>query len=247
MKMLSKGGCSCYFIRNDLEQAIEVKRNISTIERKIFADEFFQIYAECVANPNANIIMMSVKEQMELLRMFLQKHNFNIKDVLSLDKFNHIREYWLFVSRIFIMQNKKIEKLNGLYIDGIEAIKAGNHRDKQKILLVDDDICSGQTVTQIINALDTHELFPNADIHTLGLANLCCENYNMIDCIDLRDFVPNTLYGGLVVQIGCALERVCYLDDNIDLYKQASIHPNKIVFFTQEVKKLLKSLFKIGV
>lgn len=243
MKILSRSSNKCFFIRNELEQAIHYNQRISRIKISKFAEDFFHLYSECNCDHTASIIMMTVEEQMEILKTFIAKYNYGRHEIVSLDKFNYIGSYWLNVSRIFNLVGDTYKNSKIIYLDGLESLHSSPHQNLKKLLIVDDDICTGGTIKNIISTFDQQLLFPNADITTVGIANICCEKYELIDCIDLRDFVHHTLFGGLVVQKQATLTRVCYLDDNVDLYQQASIHPNKVSFFIKETKKLLQALY----
>jgi len=242
MKILSKNSNCCYFIRNDLSCAIEAKYNLPNYTIDIIAQNFFEIYADCVIDQTANVIMMTVNEQINLLKHYIQENHY--KDILNLDKFNHIFKYNLDVSRIFYRGKKYFEKTNKLSINGINRLSQTNHNQVEKLLIIDDDICTGNTIKLVIQSLDDNAFFPNADIFTLGLANFCTQHYDLIDCVDIRDFMYGTLFGGIVVQQGNILSRVCYLDESIDLTKLACIHPNKCDIFRSEILKLQFSIPK---
>ncbi|MCB1711201.1 MAG: hypothetical protein KDH96_01600 [Candidatus Riesia sp.] len=241
MKVLSKN-TDCYFIRNDLSNAIEAKLNLPQYTIDQISQNFFEIYADCVINQNATIIMMSVFEQIKVLKHFLSENHF--KDILNLDKFNHIFNYNLDTSRLFVKGINCFENTNDLKINGIDHLFQTFHNQVEKLLIIDDDICTGNTIKQIIETLDKFNLFPKANIFTLGLANYCAQHYNIIDCIDIRDFFYGTLFGGIVTQQGNTLSRVCYLDESIDLTKMANIHPSKCNIFRSEILKLQFSMSK---
>lgn len=227
----------CYFLRDDISQILP---NISQRIQYKYIDEFVNVYKDCAIVSDAEIIVNAPHPQYTKLVSKRIMQNYEL--VINLDKLwsGHILTFD--VSRVFINFHG-IMKFNHIQHNiNLEQIQYNGG----KILVIDDDICSGRT-QQFVNKLIKQQLNnDNVVIDWYGYANEDCIGYNMLDCNDMRDFIPGALNGGLVVDDNYEIHRICYLDPTIDLTKQSSIKESKTNDFRIAIKELNSALLNVN-
>ena len=228
---------NCYFLRDDISRLLP---NISQRTQYKYIDEFVEVYRDCAIVEDVAIIVNAPHPQYTKLVSKRIMQNYEL--VINLDKLWSGDILSFNVSRQFVKNNgtivfdKIIHDIN-LYPT---TYKGG------KILVIDDDICSGRT-QQFVNGLIKQQLNNyNIVIDWYGYANEDCIGYNMLDCNDMRDFIPGALNGGLVVYDNYEIHRICYLDPMIDLTKQSSIKESRCDDFRKAITELNRSILNIG-
>lgn len=234
MKLLSKSSNKAYFLRNDIFQTLHIKKHVTQYSIQLFAEHFFWLYCECVQDQTASVLMMDWHEQQRLYTDYI-KH-FHVDVVVSLDKLSHKDK------NVFISRNYKI--VNGtLQRDGYDFQKPffGDNLANKNILILDDDIYTNGTINFVLEQLE-QELSNAKNIYQLGLANICCDEFDMLDCNDLRDFVPQCMFSGLVViddVFRNKKQRISYIDPIVDLSKFSSISKDKCDYFINQCQLLI--------
>lgn len=167
---------------------------------------------------------ISVKEQNNL---FLLKNEISQKTI-SLDVYIK-GDYNIGLSRQFNMSDSQIRanKLvkrpeSNMNVD----IPNGNYT------VIEDDSVSGQTLMFLKNILGSEKNIDNI----LLLSDLNKEEY--YDVVDLRDFILNAKYGGLVVNFKSNNIRVPYMYPYVNLVSRASIEFDKFLIVSYLLWKL---------
>lgn len=227
----------CYFLRDDISRTIP---NISQRTQYRYIDEFVKVYKDCAIVENATIIVNAPHPQYTKLVSKRIMQNYEL--VINLDKLWSGDILTFDVSRVFINFHGIMEFNRIQHNINLEHIEYNGG----KILVIDDDICSGRT-QQFVNRLIKQQLNNyNIVIDWYGYANEDCVGYNMLDCNDMRDFIPGALNGGLVVDDNYEIHRICYLDPIIDLTKQSSIKESRCDDFRKAVTFLNKYFLNVG-
>lgn len=227
----------CYFLRNDLAHTFP---DVSQINKRKYELEFVKVYKDCAIVSDAAIIVNAPHPQYTKLVSKRIMQNYEL--VINLDKLWSGDILTFDVSRVFINFHGVMVFNHIQHNINLEQIEYNGG----KILVIDDDICSGRT-QQFVNMLIKQQLNnDNIVIDWYGYANEDCIGYNMLDCNDMRDFIPGAVNGGLVVDDNYEIHRICYLDPMIDLTKQSSIKESRCDDFRKTVTFLNKYFLNIG-
>ena len=229
---------NCYFVRNDLALTFP---NVSQINKRKYELEFVKVYKDCVIVPDAEIIVNAPHPQFTKLVTKRIMNNYEL--VINLDKLWSGDILTFNVSRVFINFHGIMEFNSIQHNINLEQIEYNGG----KILVIDDDVCSGRT-QQFVNKLIKQQLNnDNIVIDWYGYANEDCLGYNMLDCNDMRDFIPGALNGGLVVDNNYKIHRICYLDPLINLTTQSSIKESRCDDFRKAVVELNRTLLNVEI
>ena len=110
-----------------------------------------------------------------------------------------------------------------------------------KYTLIEDDIVSGYTLKELRKMMpDTAAIDDFILLSNFGTNG----SKKYYDVVDLRDFIINTNYSGLVVNIEDDIVRVPYISPYVDLTTRASILPEKALYFTTKILEINIELYK---
>ena len=169
--------------------------------------------------PHLNVVVVSATEQKEWVEKAMPV-------AINLDPFSRVAGHFgLDVCRVFSADQRvalRIQERPGSppLIQQIKAIPAGEWT------LMDDDICTGTTVSAVKAAI----LSARNDVKIKGSWSLIHEWWaarggatgEIEDVIDSHDFIPGEHTSGLVVEGLEGVGRVLYTDPRVDLKHRAS-------------------------
>lgn len=185
------------------------------------------------------VVGVDAKKQVEFATDHIFKKYANC-NIISLDKWFR-GHFDVLMSRIFkkgqdqsvpcgfIIRNEKFFREHLALFD----------RNKKHVI-VDDDIASGYTMSKICDIVKEY-----SDVKPVLISMDCLyrpEWQNKVfDIVDIRDFIPNSLNGGLFcVKDDGTYERVPYFYPDVDLVARMKLTKEDAAMFTQDLKDLLK-------
>lgn len=185
------------------------------------------------------VVCVDARKQVKFATDHIYKKYANC-NVISLDKwFNgHVN---VSMSRIF-KRGQDQSKPHGFIIRNEKFFR--EHLSlfdrNKKHVIVDDDIASGYTMSKICDIVKEY-----SDVKPVLISMDCLykpEWQNKVfDIVDIRDFVPNSLNGGLLcVKDDGTFERVPYFYPDVDLVARMKLTRVAAAMFTQDLQKLLK-------
>lgn len=224
-----------YELRNDLKESLS-HYNVSPLILDDILNELKSILNKFVYN-NPEIIVLNVGYQLDKFKSYVANKDKRIK-ILSNDIYLD--------GDINIGVSRKFKFLDSQIYSDTLVERSGkpidfSHIPKGKYSLVDDDIATGFTKTQIISNLDKKAKI----VDTLGLNDLYRKEkeYDSFDICDARDFILGSLNGGLMVTNESDTFRVPYLYPFVNLTTRASIPTENQLQFTKEIYKLNLKLY----
>jgi nicotinic acid mononucleotide adenylyltransferase len=218
-----------FLIRNDYEM-FNFPKDLSPIE------DLKRIFYKCLNESNTKIHTTKVSEQIKKAKKIIDKTK---NKTISLDVYLK-GDIDVSLSRIFNHSDSQL-KSSGL-VQRPENINEINYNEikKGKYTLIEDDIVSGFTLKHLKSNLPKDVIIDNIIL----LSNFNEGNIkNYYDVVDLRDFIVNMEYSGLVVNINDEILRVPYIMPYVDVTNRASIHPLKSIYFTKKILELNINLY----
>ena len=219
-----------YLIRNDLHYALP---NTHPDTLAYYADTISYAFSEAFKEINIQVKVINAQDQMNLVTV---PEN---TIVISLDKFFK-GDFNANLSRVFT-PNTYQASADKFYFENenefISFIIECDQNGIRNFLVVDDDISSGSTtafIEQFIRKLTIKE--PNITFQYLNLLWLKKNNLRtdcVYDIVDMRDFVYNSLHGGLLCSLGNTYKRFLYYAPEVNLTTRANIPEDKIGNFIQ--------------
>lgn len=167
------------------------------------------------------VVTFRAEDQIEYCQSLFK--NFN--NVLSLDKFFK-GDFNLLISRVF--GPGKQTKPSYYNIENINEFKKWLD-GKDIINIVDDDIASGGTISAVLQ-------YVNVRYNVFSLDRNYITGVNVYDICDVRDFIPGSLYGGLMLDFGGGLFRHPYIEPNVCLETRMKITGGRL--FSEKLKQL---------
>lgn len=214
-----------YLVRNDFHFFDGIDKKLNPISNLISALNN--------ALPDYKIVTVDVNEQIEKAQIDINKNKY---PTLSLDAYLK-GDFNLEISRIFNISDSQIKAegfikrpeveecfysvANSLEIDGLYT-------------LIEDDVASGQTLNFVKSILPKNAKLENMIL----LSDYFDAPKDHFDIVDLRDFIINMPYGGLVVNTGKDVFRVPYIAPFVDLLSRASIPADKVIDFSIEILQM---------
>jgi hypothetical protein len=235
---------SVYLVRDDTFYCLFTPR-------PKFVAEFVELLQKYVP---VKVIAFDARKQVEDTEAWVKK-NYPEHVVLSLDKW-YRGDFQLDFSRIFKKSGEQKTPENFNLSDGDRFFLASwlwENRSK-KILIVDDDIASGTTIKAIKKIIGESciNLFSVDTLSMMDVSQLVDETITLperviplvYDIIDIRDFIPNAVNGGLLcIDEEGELSRELYLHPTVNLCTRMKLTEENAVLFTDEVKTLISKHF----
>ena len=228
-----------YVVRNEGIRPLEKffnKVNQTTLKnaQSFFLSQFKDILLEAFEGEELNIKFENIEAQLEKTRKIVGE-----SPVISLDSY-FIGTYNLEVSRQFDLSDLQLTYHELVGRVGKEPLKEQvKHIPKGDYVLVDDDSVSGRTLKSVLEAL------PN-DVHIVNQYFLANDSYpDIIDVVDLRDFIVGAENGGLVCLLPHQkIARVPYLQPYVSLSTRASISIEKEKLISFKLWRLNKQFYE---
>lgn len=211
-----------YMLRDDLTESLE-QHTIEEAAVDAFRNELVRALDDAVGG--RELVVVTPTEQQQLLNDVVDG-----RLVVSLDTWV-AGDVQLGVSRTFhvadgqhvagpVTERPDIERV----FDAV-SVGAGS-----RFVIVDDDICTGATVTHAANIIGQH---PE---QAISLGQLSAGAGTTIsDIVDARDFCVIAAAGGLVVDVDGDICRVPYLHPAVSLLTRATLHSAHIDTFRQRL------------
>ena len=215
-----------YLIRDDFYFYKDIPNSLSPINK---LKSIFKNYL-----PYYDFILLDVKKQFNYAE---KKKKQSTKKTLSLDVYSK-GNYNLEISRKFNIsesQSSAISFVSRPEYEGFCFKEFSQTLPEEDFVLIEDDIASGQTLSFV------KKLIPDKSqiIDYILLSNYeKYSNIKKIDIVDLRDFIINAPFSGLVVEYKNNIFRVPYIQPYVDLFSRASIPHNKAVSFSFDILSL---------
>lgn len=220
-----------YLIRNDFHYYNQIPEKYSPVE------QIKKLYEKTM--PEYKFVIIDVENQIKEAKNDLKNKN---KKTISMDvylKGDHNVE----ISRVFNVADSQIKakrfvkrpEVKEILCKSISKIKSGEY------VLIEDDIASGQTYNFLKSILPQEvEL-----VDKVILSDYSDELSNdYFDVVDLRDFIINSPYSGLVIEHNKNIFRVPYIAPFVDLVSRAKIPAEKVINFSISVLEINKSLYE---
>jgi len=211
-----------YLIRNDYKM-FDMPEDLSPIV------EIKKLFNECLNN--SKVYEIEVSEQME---MGEKKKAESKNKTISLDVYLK-GDINASLSRIFNNSDSQI-KANGL----VKRPETNKNVDlsrlnEDKYTLIEDDIVSGFTLSHLKSMMPKGVIIEDYILLSDFGINGSQDHY---DVVDLRDFIINVEFSGLVVDIKGEQLRVPYISPYVDLTTRESILPEKAIYFSKMILEI---------
>lgn len=231
-----------YEVREDSKESLIYLKDYLTEEKTNKVKEDILNLLKRSISSNLEIKELKVSEQKEKLNEKLREDFFNNIGKISLDVY--VKEgYEKGVSRVFKLSEGQ-EKAHGLIgRNGEESIKEYlKDISKGDYLVIDDDTASGYTFESIKKGVSDEVNI----LGFLGLNDLVRdEGTESFDVVDIRDFIVGSEEGGLCVEIEKGKYcRVPYIEPYVNVLRRASILPEKVKMFTEELWLINYNLYR---
>ncbi len=210
-------------------------------EIKPFVLSFCQLLQKYVDH---QVVSIDARKQVGYVSEFIDKKYPNCL-VISLDKW-YRGHFDLIASRVFEKgknQSKPIDFLIKNEVQFRETLDCWKFFKYKKLLIVDDDISTGYTMTKVCEIIKE---YTDVKPGFLSMEYTYRPDWNdrIYDVVDIRDFIPNSLNGGLLCRNEHGdLERVTYLHPNVDLCSRMKLTPENAVLFSIDLIELQKEYF----
>jgi len=241
-----------YAIRNDNTWALQPWFQLSTKKLLNYAAAIFlKKLVDNLKNIFSNTASSNKKNEVKLEIIELEKQKPVIASlsrkspIINMDICTH-GKYKLNISRLFGLSdgqchsNNLVERPGKLKIKNqFKKIPDGNY------MLVDDDIASGQTIKMVKKILPPNIKIDNAISllkHSLPSSG---SDKDILDVVDLRDFIVGSKDGGLVVRLpNETMARAPYMLPYVSLVTRAKVPPTEEASLSLKLWQLNINFFK---
>lgn len=214
-----------YLVRDDFHFFNNIPSELNPISKLV--DALNKVF------PKHEIVTVDVNEQIEKAKLDIEK---NVYPTVSLDAYLK-GDSNLEISRIFNISDSQI-KAEGFIkrpeVDECFYSVANALEVNGEYTLIEDDVASGQTLNFVKSILPENAVLKN----TILLSDYFDAPKDHFDIVDLRDFIINIPYGGLVVNTGKDIFRAPYIAPFVDLLSRASIPADKVLPFSIEILQM---------
>ena len=231
-----------YAVRNDLHLATAKYKKFSNFEKLIEnfktsvlnAIQAAFLDSSDVGFPKkVKIIELPTDRQLDYAKNLSKKEKTISLDVWAKGTYN------LNISRKFSIVSGQLKPL-----DFVSRSEMMIETQKEQIspgtyTLVDDDICTGQSIKHVIESLKEKSIEINSvkslsqwSYQDLGLE----KDLEIYDIVDLRDFMVGAKHGGLMIELpNGRICRVPYLFPYVDLAARAKLPPSSCIEFSKAI------------